>query len=246
MSAVAISVCDDGIVVASDGVCYDYDSGNVGGYVSKVILMPEYSCFIATTGMGAFGAALRWEVNQGINSFDDFVDGFERIAKAVHTRLCFSLFGATTGPETEVSCVIGGWSDRRQAYEAYRLVSYGKQSINGHDGASGRLEPFKAEKLPGAIWCSFTPDHMAEFGLAPPPSDMETAEILARMISACRADSGYSDDRYANVGGFLQMTVVQRDHIQSWVSHRWREDEIGRPIDPSKGLRIAPWQLQAA
>lgn len=252
MSAVAIAVGADGIIVASDGVSYDYESGNVGHYVSKVIVMPEYSCFIAATGMGAFGAALRWEADQNINSFDDLVDGFERLAKDVHRRLCIQHYGSFAAPETEMSCVIGGWSERRQAYEAYRLVSYAKPSVRLVDGKSVEyeLEPFRMEDLPAAIWCSHLPAHAASFGITPPPADMETAEILARLICACRAGSGFVEEddgpgRHYNVGGFLQMTIVQRDHIQSWIPHRWPEDEIGKPIDPNKGERIPSWQMAA-
>lgn len=249
MSAVAVAVCPDGIVVASDGVSYDYDTGNVGAYVSKVILMPEYNCFIASAGMGAFGAALRLEVNQSINCFDDFVNCFERAALVVHRVACLGLFGTVSGPLTEVSCVIGGWSDRNQACEAHRLVSYAKASVNQSNGKSIRLEPFKANRLPGPIWCSHLPDCVNDFNVVPPPPEMESAEILARLICACRADSGFVDEegdeagRHYNVGGFLPMTIVRRDCIQSWIAHRWSEDEIGKPIDPSKGELVPSWQM---
>lgn len=59
MSAVAIAVGSDGIAVASDGVCYEYETGDVKGYRSKVILMPEHGAFIAATGLGNFGVSLQ-------------------------------------------------------------------------------------------------------------------------------------------------------------------------------------------
>lgn len=253
MSAVAIAVGEDGIIAACDGVSYDYQTGNVGHYVSKLIVMPEYGCFIAATGMGSFGAALRWEIEQAINSFDDLVDGFERFAKWTYLKMVLSQYdGDASGQDAEMSCVIGGWSERRRRYEAWRLVSYQKPSVRLEDGkpVEYQLERFVKEELPAAIWCSHMPDAAGAFGINPPPADMETAEVLARLICACRAGSGFFEEddgpgRHYNVGGFLQMAVIQRDRVESWVAHRWAEDEIGRPVDPSKGDPVVSWQMAA-
>lgn len=254
MSAVAIAVGTDGIVVASDGVCYEYETGDVKGYRSKVILMPEYSAFIAATGLGNFGVSLRWALDQTVNCFDDIVDQFEDVARRVHRDLCRrGLFHWDTGRGTEACAVIGGWSDARQKYEAWRLVSYDKESSRTDVGTGEKidvtLKPFHKEELPLAIWCSHLPQDMASFGVDPIPPKMATIDVLARLICASRATSGpavYEEDgRHFNAGGFLQLATIQRDDIRSWIAHRWPEDEIGKPIDPTKGERMPGW-LEAA
>jgi len=250
MSAIAVAVMEDGILVASDGVCYTYETGAVSGFVSKVSLLPEYNCFIGATGAGAFMNALLWEMNQEFGSFDDIVADFDALCATVHRKLFTDYSGVwETGPMTEVSCVIGGWSDARQAFEAYRIVSYDKESVSLSDGSSIRLTPFEKQLLPASIWCSTSPRNaMKEFGLDPAPPNDSTMDILSRLICACRADSGMvkdetggGDDRFHMVGGFLQITVLQRDRIESVIAHRWEEDRLGYPIDPSGPGRFPAW-----
>ncbi len=250
MSALAISVGTDGILVASDGVCYTYETGEVSGFVSKVILLPEYDCFIGATGAGAFAVALRWEVNQQINSFDDLVEGIAGFCETVHRKLFTDIWGEWhRGPISEVSCVIGGWSDARQAYEAYRVVSYEKPCVNMSDGGSLTLEPFVRYPLPAATWCNHLPDTMHEFDLVPPLPNEETGDILMRLVCACRADSAFvkgeeereGDNRHYMAGGFIQMCAIQQGHSQSWIAHRWPEDQIGKQIDPNGPERYPAW-----
>lgn len=236
MSCLVIGIGPDAILAACDGVCYEYETGVVAGIVSKIILLPEYDALIGWTGAGAFGAALRWEINQRIGNFDGLVEKFDQLCEDVHWKM-FEYHG---GPEAEVSCVIAGWSEARQAYEGYRLVSYDKPSMDLSDGRSIRLEPFKATPLPGALWCSYMPKRAGEFGVNPPVEGEGMIEMAIRLICAARADSGWreesnGDSRFYAAGGFIQMAVVERNHTRSWVAHRWPEDVIGQPIDPTKG-----------
>ena len=242
MSAIAIAMGTDGIIAACDGVCYDYETGTVSGFVSKVILLPEYGAFIGWTGAGAFGPALRWEINQAIVSFDDLVEQFGHLCEAVQWKL----FGYNEGPETEVSCVIAGWSQARQSYEVYRLVSYDKTSIDLSDGRKIRIEPFKAYPLPEAWWCSISPTRRADFGLSPPAPGEEAVDTAIRLICAARADSGRKEHedghgRFFMAGGFVQVVVLQQNSTQSYIAHRWPEDVLGQPIDPSKGSPLPAW-----
>lgn len=254
MSAVALVVGTDGIVIASDGISYDYHTGKVMGYVSKVVLMPEYGAFIAATGMGDFAVSLRWAISATVSCFDDLVEQFEEMARWVHKEMMRRnrLLHGVDGP-IEVSCVIGGWSEARKKYEAWRLASYEKGSVREDDTFRGRweadLKPFcKEETQLGAVWCSYVPSDLASFGIDPAPADMATSDILARLICAARADSGPSrraeDGRYFNAGALIQMTLLQRDSIRSWIAHRWPEDEIGKPVDPMKGERIPVWLIR--
>ncbi len=240
MSALAIAIGTDGILAACDGVCYDYETGTVSGFVSKIILLPEYGAFIGWTGAGAFGPALRWEINQAIVSFDDLVEQFSHLCEAVQWKL----FGYNQGPLSEVSCVIAGWSVARQAYEGYRLVSYDKPSVDLSDGRRIRMDPFKAFPLPDGLWCSTSPTRLEAFGLNPPSPDEEAVDTAIRLICAARAESGRKDDedgRFFMAGGFVQVVILQQNATQSYIAHRWPEDVLGQPIDPSKGSPLPPW-----
>lgn len=249
MSAIAVAVGTDGIIVASDGVCYTYETGEVSGFVSKIILLPEYDCFIGSTGAGAFMTALRWELDQQITCFDDLVTDFEDLCARVHRKLFSNAWGFyEPGPLTEVCCVIGGWSEDRQRYEGYRLVSYAKHGVNHGDGSTSVAEPFTAMLLPDGLWCTQSPDPetMVEFGLPPSSPHDETIDVLSRMICACRAESGLGknlggEDRFNMIGGFLQLTVLQRNIVQSYIPYRWEEDRIGERIDPTGSNRFPQW-----
>jgi len=250
MSALAVAVGTDGIIIASDGVCYTYETGEVASFVSKVIMLPEFNCFIGSTGAGAFAVALRWEINQQINCFDDLVDSIADFCELVHRKLFTDMWGNwDRGPQSEASCVIGGWSDERQAYEAYRVVSYEKPSVDLSDGGSLTLEPFVRYPLPAATWCNHLPETMHEFDLVPPLPNEDTGAILMRLVCACRADSKFvkgeeereGDNRHFMAGGFIQMTVIQQGHSQSWIAHRWPEDQIGKQIDPNGPERYPAW-----
>lgn len=241
MSALAIAIGTDGIIAACDGVCYDYETGTVSGFVSKIILLPEYGAFIGWTGAGGFGPALRWEINQAISSFDDLVEQFEHLCEAVQWKL----FGYNQGPLTEVSCVIAGWSVARQSYEGYRLVSYDKTSVDLSDGGRIQLEPFKAQPLLN-WWCSVSLTRSADFGLSPPAAGEAAVDTAIRLICAARADSGRKehddgDGRFFMAGGFVQVAILQQSSIQSYVAHRWPEDVLGEPINPSKGSPLPSW-----
>ena len=244
MSALVVAINADGIIAACDGACYQHETGAISAFVSKIILLPEYGALIGWTGVGNFGPALRWEINQAISSFDDLVNRFEAVCKHIHGEM----FGDNLGPMTEVSCVIAGWSEARRAYEGYRLVSYEKQSIGFSNERSIAREPFKSVPLPAAIWSSFSPTKMDDFGLNPPAEDEETLDVAIRLVCAARADSGWlkdkdgtGDNRLYMAGGFVQVAVLQQYHVQSWIAHRWPEDTVGHRVDPSKGAPLPPW-----
>lgn len=180
-------------------------------------------------------------INQQIASFDDFVDKFGELCNTVHRGLFTDEFGRwDRGPMSQTSCVIGGWSDARQAYEAYRVVSYEKKSVDAH-GQPIRLKPFTAVPLPAdALWCNYSPRNLEEFGLASELPNEDLIDVASRYICAARADSGVGEDndaegesRYFMAGGFIQICVVQNGQTQSWIAHRWAEDQIGKPIDPT-------------
>lgn len=251
MSAIAIEVSPDGIVIAADGVCYEYDTGNVRGFASKVITCPELSCALGWTGISDFGRAVYLEMGDAFRDFDHFTDNFAEFCQQVHRKYVrsYSLYDKPRA-HSQVSVVVAGWSERRQAYVGFRVFSYPKLSHNMATNETTTNEPWTAIELP-EFWCSYSPasQYLERCGLNDPEL-LRFGEIAPRVICAARASSGLTSDgpsegpQVFNAGCFLQMVLVKREGIQSWISHRWPEDVIGAPIDPSKGDLLPPWLQQ--
>ena len=254
MSAVAVAVWDEGVIVAGDGVCSDPDTGEVGGLFSKVITLPERNAIVAWCGIGTFGHRLNLAIAQQYPTFDELLDAFPEICEGVHTDFVdeFGLYWAPT-VQLECSVVLAGYSTSRRRHEAYRLVSYVKESTNGVTGEKSFLEPWKLIPI-SYLYCSHAPrpELLKEFGLETVDGPVDLAGLCIRFICANRAESGQTnkDDplnagRFYSVGGFVQMAYMQGDTIQSWIAHRWPEDVPGQRIDPSKGERLPAYLMSA-
>lgn len=242
MSAIAVEFVSGGIVLAADGVCYDGD-GDIRGFISKLIPIVEMQCVMGWTGIADFGWALRHEMGDGFRDFDDLVDGLAETCEAVHAEMMERDGIAEDAPSDmrDVSIVIAGWSPRNERYEGYRILSYAKGSLNIGTGEHSVIEPWELRPLP-EVWCSHRPNESAlsichlEDGDTVP--DGRWAPLL---VCACRASSGTmlhevtGEPQTYNCGGFLQLAIVDGNGIRSWIAHRWLEDEIGGPVDPSRG-----------
>lgn len=89
------------------------------------------------------------------------------------------------------------------------------------------------------MWTSVGPgeDVLRKFGVIDGPEGSSDIDALRRMICAARADSGRETEQYPhfNAGGFIQLATVQRGIVLSAINHRWPEDVIGEPLDPTRG-----------
>lgn len=228
---------DEAVAMICDGVSYQYDTGIVGGYASKIIAMPERNMMIGCTGLGGFGASLFKTLDQVYATFDDVVDNFAPLVRVLHRGLCMTEYAEMPPEERDLSVAVAGFSEKRQAYEAYRVVSYEKASNNGN------AEPWEPLKLSGA-WASAMPpkDLLDRFGVTSPPEGESMVNIGIRLVCAARANSGPGDGtRFYNAGGFVQVATLQKDQVFSYIAHRWPEDVPGRPIDPTKGEAMPAW-----
>lgn len=249
MSCVALAIADDAIVLAADGAFYDEHDGAVQGFASKVLPLPERNAVIAWTGLGLFGQALYWEIGQRLLSFDKLVAMLPEAARLAHLKLCVGAGRHNLHPDNnKVSVLLAGYSDERERFEAYRVVSYAKDTFYTNGELAGRLEPWVMNPIEW-VWASHAPpaEVCEEFGLTEPPADL--VELCARYVCANRPLSGTVRDEDGNiegvygVGGFLQMVIVKRDHVQSWIAHRW-PDEIGKPVDPTVGEPMPAFPLK--
>jgi len=251
MSAIAIEILSDGIILAADGVCYEYETGAVRGFASKLIACPELDCAIGWTGVSDFGRALYLEIGDWFEDFDHFTDNLEDVARNTHHAFMerHDLYDHPTR-RGDVSVVVAGWSNREQKYTGYRVFSYPKATLNMATGETIDNEPWTAIRLP-EFWCSYAPakEFMDACGMEDPNS-VPVGELAPRMICAARAASGIvphevtGEPQVFNAGCFLQMVQVQRGNIHTWIAHRWPEDEIGAQIDPTKGELLPDWLMR--
>lgn len=246
MSAIALAVMDDCVLFAGDGVATDPATGFVVGYMSKITVMPDLNAVIAITGVGGFDHLLGWYMPPHVRTFDDLLNVLPDLVKHCHENGVSN--GLFRGGDFRTNVCVGGWSDERQKFEAWRVVSYPKEAMDRKTGEKTILEPWVLHQMPdGATWCSTSQSEEvnAKFRLGKPHEDDNAVDTLTRIICASRAGSGTVEglDGTFNAGGYIQFAQVQRGYAQSWIAHRWPEDEIGRAIDPSLGLPMPKYLM---
>lgn len=246
MSAIAAYVWPDiGITIASDGITYD-GNGIVKGFVSKVLPVPELSCVIGNTGAGGFAGAVRDALTLSCKNFDDALVALSDTVKAVHATL--PKFGDRMPHGT---LLVGGWSDRRNAFAMYKIHTRPREMINAETGEQTIAPPGIPIEINGGLWCSHAPrpESMNRFGLDSDAS-WTADELLSRYVCACRADSGISsepdnDSMPYYVGGFLQLTTLRKDRVNISIIHRW-PDKPGEVLDPNNGEPMPLFPLAAS
>lgn len=229
---------DEYALIAADGVATDPVTGAVCGTVSKIITFPHISAVMGITGMGGFTHLMQWFVPPHVSTFDEMVEILPELVgftwRYIQDReiAAHGMFNCCI--------VVGGWSEARQKFEGWRVVTYAKESVLAN-GETRILEPFVAHPMPsdGRMWASAGPgeDAMKRFGVIDGPEGDSDADILIRMICAARTDSGKvsTEGVNFNAGGFVEVALMQRQYVQSWIAHRWPEDVLGEPVDPDRG-----------
>lgn len=242
MSALAIVRSDESVTIASDGAAYDGETGNLMAVVSKVAVMPEWSCIFANRGMGGATAVMQAELQllavrgDTIRDFDDVLNRIPALAERMH-RDALATPGA---PTAHFSFLIGGFSERRQRMESYTIRT---RPISDQP-------PFALVGLPEIHLAPFPSlEAAAQAGITRPQELQHGHETVAedyavRAVAACRLDRETDDAEGAvgihYVGGFLQLTTLYRGEVHSRIVHRW-PDPIGEPIDPGRGELLPAW-----
>lgn len=230
MSAICVVPLDDCVVFAGDGGAYDPTGGNRIGSTSKVFLVPHLNCIFGYVGIGGLGHLLLPNIEYAAETFDDLVNGgFVKACREAFAQLARE---GRNPDGVRATAIVGGFSDARQSFEVYKVHSAPKQVMQ-----EGVLTEHAAWKLHPVLhnWASSSPSPEAQekAGLSGP---MNAIEYAARMIAANRLHSG--EDEYG-VGSFLQIAIVSRDGVRSWIAHRW-PDPLGAPIDPNCGDLLPP------
>jgi hypothetical protein len=230
MTALVFIRRDDGLIVASDGAIGAQDgSGTVLGLRSKVLLIPEWSTIIGFRGH----VAVKYEIHRDmhpIRSFDEFVDGIALELEVVIARL--SVAGVV---DPHGTLFFGGWSDRAQAFESYRVGSR-EREIHGGKQEEEIIAPYTLTPLAICHAAPAVPSSLYQkFGI---DFDCKTAadeqNLALRLVCAARADDSSEDSKSYPIGGFLQLSVAARDFVQTATVHRW-PDVIGARVDLTLG-----------
>lgn len=234
MTANAMFVAEDGIVVFSDGAAYD-ETGTVRQIVGKQTIRADIDTVITCSSSGSALTLLNLPFNADApRSFDEVANLMPRWLQEV-----VGLMEAAHPSEHETDnwamFLYGGWSDSAQAWKAYFINSL-SWSVNG-----SAYEKYKPVPLVSYVKPSASAEALAKVGL---PADLNTLpgpvdphDLGLRMMMALRhteqteihgpgTDSGYI------VGGFLQHTHLRRGRAETRIVYRW-PDEVGRPIDPT-------------
>lgn len=237
MSAIALILTEEYALFAGDGVGSDPDTGALSCFMSKIRLLPDLGAALAGTGIGGFDHLMQWFMPRNVVTFDDLVDALPGLVRHVHDHIAGLGLGDICPSDTNI--VLAGWSPRNQRFEGWRVVTYPKKTLNADGVTEGVLEPWTLHPMPArGMWCSAAAPRatLERFGIfGENPGD--DVDQLTRMICAARADSGIATDtgHRFNAGGYVQLAMIQRDQVQSWIAHRWPEDVIGKPVDPNLG-----------
>lgn len=234
MTANAMFVVEDGIVVFSDGAAYD-ETGTVRQIHDKQLIRADIDTVITCSSSGSALALLILAINADApRSFDDVADHMPRWLREVHGMM-ERVHPGQCETDNWAMFLYGGWSERAQAWKAYFIVSLSGSLLGLH------CEAHTPRPLVSYVKPTASPEALAKVGL---PADLNTLsgsidphDLGLRMMMALRHTEQHSIHGPGTgsgyiVGGFLQHTHLRRGRAETRIAYRW-PDEIGRPIDPS-------------
>jgi hypothetical protein len=230
MSIIVAYRTDDAVLVASDGIATD-DDGVVLGITSKIDYLPEFNAVIGGVGIGSLSTLALFHLRAKYRDFDELLQGIGHDL-ALATQHLVLLHEAALPFGSNGTLFVAGWSDARQRFEMYRIGNWEKEKVLP-DGSTETMPAFSLQPI-GAHWASARPTQEAAraHGVDAPTSEGTNLNDRAvSFVRACRASGSIKDaDGHAlHVGGFIQVTILERDRCHTEIVHRW-PDEIGKPI----------------
>jgi hypothetical protein len=249
MSALAVVPGDNGVVFACDGAASN-DGIVVSCRAPKIIAMPEICAVLGFVGIGALGFLLRREMELtgadgrvvSAGGFDAIVENLSGLMRAAHRQ------AAPGMRDDRATAVLAGWSEARGRFETVKVHSFAKEATNVATGEKISFAPWEVHSF-DMSWMNSNPgpEISQSFGIdAAAAPGTPLLDFAARMVCAARASCGdremAAEQGVYAVGGMLQLTVLLREKITSWIAHRW-PDPIGEPIDPSRGEPMPAFPL---
>jgi hypothetical protein len=235
MTGIVVVPAGDAIVFATDGAIYDPTTGFLIGSCSKVALIPECSCVITQRGAAGFLQDVHSRL-AGRRDYDAILQDAVEVCREVT-----ALYAAHYKFDPIWSMTICGWSNERSQLEIYALRSREYHMRNEMTGMFDIVPPMTLYPIE-AILSSPMPslELRQKFGVNLENLDGQDAiNISVRLLCAARFSTAPDEtsteaDFNFNIGCFVQLTVLQRDRIESRIVHRW-PDRVGEKIDPTRG-----------
>jgi hypothetical protein len=236
MTAINVITQRDRMIIMTDGAWYDA-SGVVTSISPKVHLLAHIGAVVAVRGGGSQLASNVIEfVTKGraaASNFDELVVLGTVSIKHIHEMMMAQ--GLFFDDSPDMDFVLCGWSPSKSAFEAYVIPTAHRAEF---DAAGVK---------------SFTPNRVPDIGFVPVPSPAEFAAVGwtdpesvnafdpfthgVRLMEAQRLVVGAMDNGAGKngvtghgVGGFVQLTTITREAIETRIIHRW-PDKIGERID---------------
>lgn len=240
-----------GIFMAGDGLAYD-DEGIPRVFCQKIRIFSNLNCIVGVIGIGDYLNRMETKViNGGYTSFDELLEYLPNLCRqAVEEHI-----EEWEHPSAHGTLVVAGWSEQRQAYEAFKVHSHPKPVHNAETGEVEEIAPAWTLIEINSVWCSniVSPEELEAIGV-PMGEDYQPHNLAVGIICAARGHSGPKEPQepeegipqhpsqtssgYYAVGGFVQLVYLRRDAIASWIVHRW-PDRLFEHIDP-KASDLAP------
>ncbi|GJD48589.1 hypothetical protein OPKNFCMD_1312 [Methylobacterium crusticola] len=241
MTAIAILVEPEVVLIASDGAACEPRTFRLTQAASQVLLCPEWSCVLAARGAGwaAAAAVKRRAQLANIASFDALIAGSGPLARAAEDDLARTHHEPSLG----LSLLLAGWSDDRQRMELYviRTRAPAGRPMPGDDGRAARLPnlvlvPSPTDAAAALVGLELFTGQM-QFDMGNP------AEYLQRVIAAARFSGRGTPDEPCTVGCFIQVTQLQRNSAHTMITHRWN-DRIGEPMQPFREMTVPAFMVR--
>lgn len=237
MSAIVSIRGDDGVVIAADTISYSTTGEVLSLTACKVLPVLEMNCVIGNVGIGGFTTTLRDCIGAKYIDFDEMLLGIVDDFRIVHEHFVDRSYAEFAG-NVNATVMVAGWSEKNQRFETFRISSRQKEIVVA--GESSWSSAFSLVETPGC-WVSsaYRQVDCERFGINWEEEGPNLVDLAQRIICACRAASSASGSGdfeglpYA-VGGQLQVTLLQKNHITQWVAHRW-PDQIGELVNPEAG-----------
>jgi hypothetical protein len=211
VSAINVIRTSHSVSILSDGACYD-DAGVLQAVGSKVVILPECSAAIGCRGVVQFIGAMRVAV-LGLSDFDELLQTLPKLL-----RHAVGMLSAARLPDRGELTLIG-WSRAREVFEHWLVASHGDYGQE--------VPAFQPVRRDEAIYAAPTP---ADFECPAAAEFNMRTHGLAMLEAQRRAPQPLpAGGTFCAVGGFAQVTTIDRTCIVTSIIHRW-PDKPGMKI----------------
>jgi hypothetical protein len=222
--------------ILTDSACY-FDSGVVAMFRDKCQPIPELHCAVLTFGPMMWSTLISSAIRERFTSFDQMKAGIEPLMREIFYFNWHDVTTSADGNATELWVV--GWSESLNAPDAFPILLYDLEDPNERFRGPNIPPPFTIDNV--QVLChtpSPTPAMLEEARLPFSLSEMTLEDLeqirpdvdLLHLLEIQRriAFTGGSH----KVGGYAQLTSVDRNGVRQRRIHEWAEDKVGELIKP--------------